>query len=188
MDNKIVKKAIWGITASMLFVFLGCSGESPLQPENSKDAVTFSGMAKTQEDTSYPQTGSYTYAYWDAKDAYRGGTLICPNGTLLILTNCSLTPSPEILWGQDVTITATIDKDEVKDELIFDFGPEGCQFSPSAQVFLDYEDLGTGVPTLFYIDENGNYIEQEPDDIDLTNKHIILYIDHFSRYAVAFVN
>jgi hypothetical protein len=51
-------------------------------------------------------------------------------------------------------------------------------------VFLDYKDLNIETPQLYYIDENGNYIPQQPDDIDVTNKNMILYIDHFSRYAI----
>ena len=188
LNNTIVKMAVIGLSAGVLLVFMGCSGESPLQPEDTQEAVTSSGAAKHDDDSSYPQFGTYTFYYWKPKDAYRGGTLVCPNGTLLDLTACSLNPPPEIPWGQDVTIAATIDRDDIKNELIFEFGPEGCKFSPSAKVFLDYGDLGSGIPTFFYIDDNGNYIEQEPDDIDLTNKKVILYIDHFSRYAVAFTN
>jgi len=37
---------------------------------------------------------------------------------------------------------------------------------------------------LYLIDENGNYIAQQPDDVDLQGKRMKLYIDHFSRYAI----
>ena len=77
-----------------------------------------------------------------------------------------------------------VERDSVNNELTFTFDPHDCQFNPSARVYLNYKDLGIDVPVLYYIDENGNYIQQNPDEIDVTNRNVILYIDHFSRYAI----
>ena len=79
-----------------------------------------------------------------------------------------------------------VDYDQVKNELIFEFGPHGCQFSPAARVKLDYNPLGINIATLYYIDENGNYIEQTPDYININKKYMMINLDHFSRYAVAY--
>jgi hypothetical protein len=77
-----------------------------------------------------------------------------------------------------------IEKNDTTNELIFTFGPSGCSFYPAGKVFLSYEHLDIDVPVLYYIAENGDYIEQSPDNIDLNQKSIVLYIDHFSRYAI----
>jgi len=74
------------------------------------------------------------------------------------------------------------------DKINLTFGPHGCQFDPPAQLRVDYSDLGVELPTLFYIDENGNSIEQAPDHIDTRGKWLTLSFDHFSRYAVAWSN
>ena len=138
-----------------------------------------------EENYSYPQSGNYTYNYWSARDYYRGGSLHMPNGSIFNLTAGALTPPNTIKWGDDVNITLMIDKNDITNELIFTFGPSGAHFSPPAKVFLDYKDLDISKPVLYYIDNAGNYIPQTPDDIDVTNSTIILYISHFSRYAIA---
>ena len=134
---------------------------------------------------TYPQTASHVFPYSPWENLYYSGNItVLPSRSVFDLEWGALTP-PDSLWGQDVTITFTIDKDEANNELIFTFGPHGSQFSPAARVILDYSDLGIDIPTLYYIDENGNYIEQQPDDIDVNGKKLTLYIDHFSRYALA---
>jgi hypothetical protein len=50
---------------------------------------------------------------------------------------------------------------------------------------MKYGDLGNGNPTLYYIDANGNYIEQQPNSINHQQKWMKIYINHFSRYAIA---
>ena len=92
-------------------------------------------------------------------------------------------PSPED-WGTNIKVYMMIEKNESTNELIFTLGPTGCTFIPAAKIYLSYDQLNIEVPVLYYIDNDGNYIEQEPDDIDFANKFIILYVDHFSRYAI----
>ena len=136
----------------------------------------------------YPQSASYAYGFWPAQSAYRGGIFSLPNGSDFSISWGELIPPPEVRWGEDVTITITCNRDTVQNELIFDFGPAGCRFNSPAKVFLDWSDLGVEHAKLYYIDEDGNYIEQTPDDIDYQGKRMLLYISHFSRYAVAFAN
>ena len=50
--------------------------------------------------------------------------------------------------------------------------------------FEEYENLYIDLTFLYYIDENGEYIENSTYSIDLNQKIIVLYIDHFSRYAI----
>ena len=77
------------------------------------------------------------------------------------------------------------EKNTESNELVFSFGPSGCQFSPAAQVKLSWKDLDIEMPTLYYIDNNGEYIEQQPADISTRGSWMLINIHHFSRYAFA---
>ena len=68
------------------------------------------------------------------------------------------------------------------------FGPSGSQFSPAAVIELNWKDLGVDSAKLYYIEENGNYIEQTPDNIDFQGKTMMIQVNHFSRYALAWSN
>ena len=87
--------------------------------------------------------------------------------------------------GGPVTITMTIESDPQNGGYIYSFGPSGCKFDPPAVLYLKYRDLGIDNATLYYVDDQGNYIEHMPDDISLKQKWFKLTIHHFSRYAVA---
>lgn len=96
----------------------------------------------------------------------------------------ALTPPAGTPYGAPVTITMQVEKDAVNNELLFTFGPSGCAFDPPAEVWLDYADLSLTDVKLYLIDEDENYIEQTPYDIDSQGKRMSLLIHHFSRYAV----
>jgi hypothetical protein len=192
-----MKKVKWilsmAVSLSLIFVIsIGCdhdlSVNNSSEDEKNLEINTFpfakpAPPGDTNAD-SYPQSASHVYGYWSARDIYRGGTLNMPNGSFFQLIAGSLTPPESIPWGTNVEIFMEIDKNDTKNELIFTFGLSGCSFNPAGKVFLSYEHLDIDVPVLYYIDENGDYIEQSPDDIDLNQKSIVLYIDHFSRYAI----
>ena len=202
-----------GLVAGMALNFSACSKESTMGPEvkekkvteNESQENTFAILAKkggqgkgnaspvknggskkpgTQE-APYPQYDSQIIRFHAPTNNYRGGNLDLPNGARLNIDGASLTPPSEIPWGEDVTITMLCEKDSVKNELIFTFGPAGCRFDQAARIFLNYADLGIDKALLYYIDENGNYILQSPDYIDYEQKRMTIYIDHFSRYALA---
>lgn len=157
--------------------------ESPSGAALGKKNRTISSSAMTQ--MTYPQCDSTVIRYHSGWNDYRGGSInLLPSNSVFDLDGRALTP-PAGMWGQDITITFTVDRDLFTNELIFTFGPHGAQFSPAARVILDYSDLGIDIPTLYYIDENGNYIQQQPADIDVTGKKLTIYVHHFSRYALA---
>ena len=108
-----------------------------------------------------------------------------PGGSTFHLTQGSLTPPPGTPLGDDVTLTMLVEMDSSNNELVFTFGPSGSQFSPAAEIWFDYSDLGSTMATLYYIDSNGNHIPQQPDDVDLQGKRMKITVDHFSRYALA---
>jgi hypothetical protein len=158
---------------------------SPALAKKPPKAEANSSAAQEEPTADYPQSSAYTATWWARRDVYRGGALDLPNGSVFNFVAGSLTPPPDTPYGEPVTITMTCEKDVVADELVFSFGPSGCAFNPAARVWLSYSDLGIEVPTLYHIDDQGNYTEQEPDDIDYTGQWVVLYIHHFSRYALS---
>ena len=80
------------------------------------------------------------------------------------------------------------DENEAKAELRFTFGPSGSRFNPPAEAWFDWSDLGVSKAKLYYITNNGEYIELKPDEIDSQGHRFKFYIHHFSRYAVAWSN
>ncbi len=188
MKNKGRYLIAIGLLAGLFLLIVGCSNDMLIQPRSESNNVTINILEKppgTKEPITYPQSGTYVYTYWNARDAYRGGTLMCSDGSVFTVNATSLIPPPGHTWGEDVTVTMTIDKDEVDQKLIFTFGPSGTSFNPAAKVFMNYKNLNIENPKLYYINEEGNYIPQLPDDVDVTNRSLIVYVSHFSRYAIA---
>ena len=168
--------------AGLALNFNACTELSPLASveDDVQDSVS---LAKQ---SSYPQSASFTLLYRNNINGYKSGNVNVLGGSRLHINKGSLTPPPGTPFKQSVTITMLVEKDEVKNELIFTFGPSGCQFSPAAEVTFDWKDLGLeSAPHLYYIDENGNYILQTPDNVDVQGNHITFSVDHFSRYAIA---
>ena len=135
---------------------------------------------------SWPLQASAVFEYDSKKGYYTGGSFNFgyKNKSGFVLKDDALTPPAGTNWGAPVTITVEVDYDSTAQELIFTFGPHGCQFSPRAEVKMDYEVLGINLPVLYYIDDNGNRIKQEPEQIDAGKKWIKISLDHFSRYAL----
>ena len=184
-----------------LFILSGCEKNSPVSPTDNSGNFEgyfvkpsrFNTFTTVTSDTSsppgYPQSASVKIRYLQNHNAYNGGNLNFVNGTKLVILWNTLTPPQGTSTGSAVVITGSIDYNLVDNELIFTFGPSGCGFSPHATLWMKYGDLiGIGTPNLYYIDENGNYIEQQPDEINTDEQWMKIYIDHFSRYAVAYSN
>ena len=182
------------LAAGMTLNFGGCSGDnSPLSPVASNDeAITSGSLAKkggnggnggNEPEYNYPLYTDLIFLA-NSKGSFQGGQLKVENGTTFSFKSGSLTP-PAGWTDNQIILFMEIDIDTAKNELLFSFGPSGCEFSPSATVWFNYADLGISVPTLYYIDSNGNYIEQAPEKIDYRGNKMLLKIDHFSRYALA---
>ena len=114
-------------------------------------------------------------------DEYNGGKVILSQGSQFELLYGSLTPPAE-LQGQDVTINMSVIEDPANNEMRFEFGPHGSTLDPPATVWFHYAGSN---PQLFYINDDGSYTEQKPDEVDTVNGWLMLKVNHFSRYAVA---
>ena len=207
---KTLKSTIALITTSLLVValivaFPGCSKDSPMGPQLgadqdiahlSKKPVKEAVIEPVSPDDplakfNYPQYGEATLKFARKYGQYFGAMLKTPNNSSFMIYNWSLTP-PSGREGLPVTITMKIEMSPDQDELMFTFGPSGCQFAPEAQVIMDYSDLvisgddDDSVPSLFLVDENGNYIPEDEQNykVDIFNKWIYLYVPHFSRYSL----
>ena len=135
---------------------------------------------------SWPITASKTFRYKNNLNGYQGGEIEFGNDnkSKFKLEDNALTPPPGTQHKKNVTITMEIDYDSNANELIFTFGPHGSQFSPRAELKLDYGQLGITVPKLYYIDDDGTRIEQQPEQVDSNKKWLKIRVDHFSRYAL----
>ena len=190
MRQKLVK-----VTSAIALITFGSSftacTESPFQPDKEEAVGSIESLAKggpnrTKESTSDStissdtESDSMTSRYYKKWDEYQGGKINLSQGSQFELLYGSLKPPAE-LYGQDVTLNMTVVQDQAKNELRFEFGPHGSQFDPPATVWFHYAGSN---PKLYYIEDDGSYTEQQPDEVDTQNKWLMLKINHFSRYAV----
>jgi len=195
-------KTIFGLAIILLFTigmvisFSGCSKQLPFEPQISAEEETSDlslSLGKKNKDRDkdkdedYPQYAERTLKYTNDKKGYQGGNVNVPGGSTFHIKSGSLTPPPGTPHGASVTVTMLVEKivnanDE--EELIFTFGPSGVKFDPPAVAWMKWSDLEVKTVKLFYIDSGDNYIEQKPEKIDKKKKKLMIYIDHFSRYAL----
>ncbi len=170
-----------------------CSQNSDITSVNNENQIgeslvlNFSDSSYHNEETEDFQQDSCTLNYIQNIDEYTAGSIEFENGSFLKIPVKSLTP-PEELSGKNVVITMAVNKDSVNNELNFTFGPHGCEFKIPAKLCLSWKQLNCERATLYYLDESGNRKEHLPEQVDYSNKRMILQIKHFSRYAVAYSN
>ena len=182
--------------AGFAFVLSACSEQAPLQSSGADRDLTVSlgrgGRVRTSDSLisataptqSTVETGSMKSRYSRKWDEYNGGKIVLSQGSQFELLYGSLTPPAE-LQGQDVTINMSVIGDPANNELRFEFGPHGSTFDPPATVWFHYAGSN---PQLFYINDDGSYTEQKPDEVDTVNGWLMLKIHHFSRYRVAWAH
>lgn len=172
-------------SATALIIISACSKDSEILSLESKSQAG-NNEAKLIDGSLYEE-GSFLSEYVEDKDFYKPVLISISNGSFLRIPNKSLLP-PEDLVGKDVEITMTVTNDVENNELLFQFGPHGCEFIIPAELCLSWKTTNSKNATLYYLDEQGNRNEHLPDQIDILNKRMIININHFSRYAVAYSN
>jgi len=192
---KKIKSFIASLTTAVLLTglalnFNACTEQSPFEASSTKDqTATLSkkpGLS-SEDDTATGNTveqGSMTSRYYKKWNEYQGGKINLSQGSQFELLYGALTPPAE-LSGQNVTLTMTVVQDRANNELLFEFGPHGSTFEPAATVWFHYAGSN---PKLYYVQEDGIRVEQQPDEVDLVNGWLMLKINHFSRYALAWSN
>ncbi len=202
--HKIYRQTAALLILAFLAAIAGCSEEDavtsfkpekPLTPPDIEsqsvkrkiDRETVSGPQSSKE-AVYPQAVSCTVTYCDKKNIYAGSAFQLPSGSSFEFTNGAMIPPPDHPCGEPVTVTMMAEKDPATNELIFSFGPSGCTFDPPAEVWFNWSDLASPNAILYYLNEDDTRVEHLPDQIDVCNKHMCIYIDHFSRYVLAYSN
>ncbi|MEJ2546120.1 MAG: hypothetical protein P8Y99_18810, partial [Calditrichaceae bacterium] len=163
-----------------IFVISACSKDSEILSSENKSQIE-NDEAKLIDGCLYEE-GSFLSEYVEAEDLYTPVLISISNGSFLRIPNKSLLP-PEDLVGKNVDITMTVTNDVENNELLFQFGPHGCEFILPAELCLSWKTTNSKNATLYYLDEQGNRKEHLPDQIDIINKRMIININHFSRYA-----
>jgi len=198
---KTIKKLSKSLSTAALLTglalnFNACTEQAPFEPGDRKDlsATLNKGPNRGADSIVLPvadntvgitkEQGSMTARYSKKRDVYGAGTIVLSQGSRFELPYGSLTPPAE-LTGQNVTLTMTVVQDTANNELLFEFGPHGSIFEPAATVWFYYPGSD---PKLYYIEDDGTYTEQKPDEVDTANGWLMLKIHHFSRYAVAWSN
>jgi len=187
----------------LVLILAGCDNSAPSQSAESDNSKLFDeesfyrrsrtrtnqitvDMNSTAVDANLVQTSAKTVKFQKQKDKYETTVIGHFNGSSLLIWEGSLSPPDYMKWGDPVTITMTVEKDPVNNQLIYSFGPSGCQFWPPASLWISWKDLGSETAELYYIDETGQYVRQEFDGINLFDYTYLIFITHFSRYAVAY--
>ena len=181
---KKVGKALLTIIATLLALALpACQQDSIMAPQPPV-MENIAGISADLEGGTFLRCAELTLRYHQKHGYYHGGNVNLGRGSNLRISNAALTPPPGTPSGTDVTVTMMAEKSASGDEIIFTFGPSGCQFDPPARIKLSWEELNVALPVLYYIDDNGTYMPMAPGHIDVQDKYLTIDVHQFSRYAL----
>lgn len=172
----------FGFLAAALVIISACSQDTEILSYDNNDKID-----EEIENKSKELTGSCIVQYNKETGLYSSAAINIPNGSFIRIPSKSLVP-PSELKGTDVEIAMEVDVNFCNKEILFTFGPHGCEFTSPAELCLSWKDLGIQKANLYYLDDENKRIEHLPDQVDDSKKRMILYINHFSRYAVAYSN
>jgi len=156
-----------------LFVFSGCSNQSPLQPETPQSlelARSVSGSATYTASTSELITSSDGGTISIVSEGYNHEFVVDPSAV-----------------KSDVVISVKASKDVVdrKACIVFEFGPDGLVFDKPASLKFSMGELDASSlsATLYYFDPKlGQWVSQGSTGV--TDGVATFSISHFSKYAI----
>ena len=210
--KKLSRLAATGLLMTgFAFSFNACTEQLPLQSEVQDNAPFSSTLYRGEQQrgspnvtglitepnptngltattNNYPQSASYEITFSRRHQQYHGGSLSIENGSSFEFVDSALTPPEGTRKGASVTVTFEAEVDSAGSEMILTFGPSGSTFSSGADLLLNWSALDLVEAKFYYIDTDGNYIEQDVEAIDYGKKWLKAKIYHFSRYAVAWSN
>lgn len=70
-------------------------------------------------------------------------------------------------------------------ELTYIFEPSGCRFSTPAKFWVDWSSLSQDEARPYYVTPEGQYVAMKAEYYDPVNKKMLIEIEHFSRYSIA---
>jgi len=193
---KNFKKFVSTLTAAALLAglaihFNACTEQSPVSAESSNDGQTIqtkSGpvrLLQLASDASTLRKGSaddtlfYKEQFMPAKKRgnIRLGNTYYGHSKITFFRNSTLADMTiQFQWLANSTFEG-------------EFGPHGATFNVPVRVQLSYKraDLSSIDETalqLYYFNENSGLWELIDGEVDTENKKVIVYLNHFSRYAI----
>ena len=192
MNNKVNIGVLTLILCLNVMFLHSCSEDAPFEANTveTKPVIddrlyknNHAGDYLTLQEIKHYSATAYFIPYLNK---YTGAVLGHLDSSIFTFLPSSLTAPPGLIEREQIPITMTIESDHANNLLIFKFGPSGCSFEPAAELWISWQELGSENATLYYIDENNQFIEQEPVEIDFIGKRFKMKIHHFSRYAVAY--
>ncbi len=192
--NYWTRMFVWVLVVGQLIYFSGCI-ELPFEQDNLDDFADSLGVEISLDILEeYPQSDTLEVLFNQEWNQYQGGKIELPGGSYFKIADKSFTPPAAYNFGEKVNVHMTAEIDTSRNELLFTFEPSGATFSPAAEAHFVWKDFEQLVPELinegyeihiYFIDEDDQYQEIQPEYVDYDAMELLVKIGHFSRYAVA---
>lgn len=163
-----------------LFFVMGCSNNTPMQPNVANPLEMGNISAKTISSPSVMSVETYDSAYIDKEV---GGDIEIQRGDYV---HDFAVAADGLSESTLITVRSANDQILGKEMIVFEFGPDGLVFKKSASLQFDMAELGTQstVAKLYYYDPvKGKWSFQY--SVSVQNGIAEFSIDHFSKYAIS---
>lgn len=190
--SKCLVTTVWAVVAVAMMLG-GCSTDNPIEPtqmntsgrvvQSTTGPVTILGLDRTQQATSsLSKASGVDVQREEFIQAAVGGEIVVGN---TVLGHSKLVFEPNAL-PQDMTISITYRKEEYCEGI---FEPHGTQFNEPVLVELSYRnadvsDYDENELRIYYYNESTGLWELVGGTVDVANKTVSVYLEHFSRYAI----
>lgn len=167
-----------------LFLVIGCSNYTPLQPDvpNPLQSGKLTAFSSKGGEESLKSIETYDSEYIEVS---KGGEIEVERGEYIHNFVVAANSIP-----QDTLITIRTENEEIlgKEMILFEFGPDGLEFSESAVLRVNMAELAPGTEmakaNLYYFDpEEDGWINVET--VDVVDNIAEFHVDHFSKYAIS---
>ena len=174
----------------LAMLYISCESLNSTAPESGTENTRYAIGTENYRNLlpadlpTYPMQESTLVAYDAANAAYASASIVLTNGSSLSFSASSLM-APDGFAAEPLLITfsATI----ADNQLHYNFTPQGCSFTTPATVTLNYSDIfGMGAARLFYIAENGDYIEIQPASHNLFFKTMTIQVTQWAEYIISY--
>ena len=187
---------------TLLFVFHACSDDAPMQSgevtqiESTSQFTMLKAMHprlnKAFEQSQWISTRGGTITVGDSLHGF--SKLVIPYGAIGTSTDAATTAETDASLSSAMLTTSynayvSINFWWESSNFQAEFSPHGIQFNVPVRMELSYKDADlTGINEddlrIYYLNEDTGIWEVIGDTVDKTNKVVIGYTNHFSRYGV----
>jgi|GEM_PF-1141798 len=181
--------------ATFIIGITGCSQDSPMSPVTKNQSnssgrvvqsdigpVTILQLSQTHRESESLSKVAGTYSSEKFIKAVEGGVVTVGNNDL---GYSKIVVDPNDL-PEDMTISLQWASDGYCEG---EFGPHGTQFNDPVKVVLSYKgadlsDIDEDDLKISYYNEDTGIWEVMGGTVDTENKEVVVYLEHFSRYAI----